>query len=231
LAHNEAIFMEHPPSAPTSGTTDRRGATSRAALLSSARRLFATRGFHGTSVGDIADEAGLRKPSLFHHFPTKEALYRAVMDELFAQLATVVAANATPDGTYAERLDAMNDALTVFFAGHPESAPLLFREVLESGAPLGGSGVSHALEILRAAEGFLATGIEAGEFVPQDPKQLLLSLAGIHLTYYAIAPLVTPYLGVAVGSDDAMQARKMAVRAQSRALVVKQVMAKRTKTG
>ena len=48
---------------------------SRQFLLEKAREAFAQEGFAGASMGDIAQRAGLRKSSLFHHFPSKEALY------------------------------------------------------------------------------------------------------------------------------------------------------------
>jgi len=50
-------------------------------ILSVARRLFAERGYRGTSVGDIEAAAGLapRAGGLYKHFPSKEALLRAVM--------------------------------------------------------------------------------------------------------------------------------------------------------
>ena len=200
---------------------ERRGAQSRAALLSAARRLFAEHGFHGTSVGDIADAAGLRKPSLFHHFPTKEALYRAVMEELFGELSGAIAGPVAAKGTYGERLDIVNDALVDFFTAKPEAARLLFREALEPGAVMANEGVSRALGILSGAEAFLAAGIAAGEFAKQDPKQLLLSITGLHLTYFALAPLVTPLIGAPLADPTVAVARRDAVRMQVRAMVVK----------
>lgn len=199
---------------------ERRGAHSRAALLAAARRLFAEHGFHGASVGDIADAAGLRKPSLFHHFATKEALYRAVMEELFAELAEAIVGPVAAKGSYAERLDVVNDALVDFFAAKPEAARLLFREALEPGAPMAGDGVARALGILAGAEGFLSAGMEAGEFVHQPPKQLLLSLTGLHLAYFALGPLVAPMLGAPLHESAMVDARRAAVRAQVRAMVL-----------
>jgi AcrR family transcriptional regulator len=54
-------------------------------ILDQAAALFARRGFAKTSVQDVADAVGLSKAGLLHHFPTKDALYEAVL----GQAATV----------------------------------------------------------------------------------------------------------------------------------------------
>ncbi|MGY1691965.1 TetR/AcrR family transcriptional regulator [Geodermatophilus sp. SYSU D01105] len=50
-------------------------------ILDRAAALFARRGFAKTSVQDIADAVGLSKAGLLHHFPTKDALHEAVLDQ------------------------------------------------------------------------------------------------------------------------------------------------------
>ena len=49
-------------------------------ILTAASRLFATRGFHGTSTRDIAEAVGIRQPSLFHHFATKHAILATLLN-------------------------------------------------------------------------------------------------------------------------------------------------------
>jgi TetR/AcrR family transcriptional regulator, transcriptional repressor for nem operon len=50
------------------------GATTREQILGVARGLIETRSYLGFSFQDVADQVGIRKASLYHHFPTKEAL-------------------------------------------------------------------------------------------------------------------------------------------------------------
>lgn len=50
-----------------------RGRT-RARLLTTAGRLFAERGYHGTSIAELGAAAGISGPGLYKHFPNKEAL-------------------------------------------------------------------------------------------------------------------------------------------------------------
>lgn len=55
--------------------------TTRARLISAARRLFAEKGYTGTSVSEILNVAGANSGSLYHAFPTKQDLLNAVLDE------------------------------------------------------------------------------------------------------------------------------------------------------
>lgn len=53
------------------------------AILKAAEEVFAERGFRGATTGVIADRAGIPKANLHYYFPTKEALYRRVVEHIF----------------------------------------------------------------------------------------------------------------------------------------------------
>jgi AcrR family transcriptional regulator len=75
-------------------TQEERSRSTRAALLASARGLFAERGFAGTNRDDISTGAGVTRGALYHHFATKEAVFRAVVEELEEELVARVVAGA-----------------------------------------------------------------------------------------------------------------------------------------
>ena len=50
----------------------------RAAIITAVRKVFAEKGFHGTTTRALADAAGVSEALLFKHFPTKEALFAAM---------------------------------------------------------------------------------------------------------------------------------------------------------
>jgi len=63
-------------------TPERRMERTRAALIASARHLFATRGFEGASLDDIAEAAGYTRGAIYRHFANKEDLFFAVSESV-----------------------------------------------------------------------------------------------------------------------------------------------------
>ena len=66
------------------GRQAERSEATRAALVAVGRRLFAERGFAGTSTEEIVREAGVTRGALYHHFKDKHALFQAVVEEVEA---------------------------------------------------------------------------------------------------------------------------------------------------
>jgi AcrR family transcriptional regulator len=59
-----------------------RGEATRAHLVDVATRLFAAHGYDGTSIKAVLAESGVSRGSLYHHFPGKDALFLAVMEDV-----------------------------------------------------------------------------------------------------------------------------------------------------
>ena len=81
----------------------------REAVLAAAVTEFAARGLTGTSTEDVARRAGISQPYLFRLFPTKKALFLALVDRCFQLIAETFEA-AAADRVGEEALDAMGDA-------------------------------------------------------------------------------------------------------------------------
>ena len=60
---------------------DARSERSRAQILRAALKLFSTRGYHGTSVRDIADAARVSTGNVYHQFPDKESLFNTLLEQ------------------------------------------------------------------------------------------------------------------------------------------------------
>jgi AcrR family transcriptional regulator len=89
--------------ATTARTTKRQqqSEATRRSLLRVARRLFAKRGYGGTSIEDIQRGAKVTRGALYHHFPSKQAIFRAVFEEVSRELNE--RADAAAAGAPAER--------------------------------------------------------------------------------------------------------------------------------
>ena len=103
----------------------------RARALREAMRHFAGHGFDGTALQDVADAVGVTKPSVLHHFPSKEALREAVLETLLAHWKDelprlLLAASAGED-----RFDAVFFAVHKFFSEEPDRARVVLREALD----------------------------------------------------------------------------------------------------
>jgi len=59
-------------------------------LLDVALQVFARQGYHGASMNDVADAAGVTKPVVYQHFDSKRELYLALLDEVGARLLTAI---------------------------------------------------------------------------------------------------------------------------------------------
>jgi AcrR family transcriptional regulator len=185
-------------------------------ILDVATRLFAERGYEGTSMNDVAERVGMRKASLFYHFATKDALYEAVLDRLVASLQVALEAIYVSSGTFEDRLDAVTETLVTVLASHPYAARLLLREAMDWGPVIRGKLLDRILLVLEAGAAWLRAGQEQGAFVEGDPKQLVLSSMGLHFLPFALGQLVERYMGTDVFDPAFVAARMKALKSQAR---------------
>lgn len=95
-------------------------------LLDVALVRFAAGGFHGTSMEDVAEAAGVTKPVLYQHFRSKRHLYLELLDDVGSRLMEAIAkATAEADGPRAQ-VEAGFGAYVRFMVDLPEAFPLLF---------------------------------------------------------------------------------------------------------
>jgi AcrR family transcriptional regulator len=82
-----------------------RGEATRARLIAIATRMFADRGYEDTSIEAVLREAGVSRGSLYHHFPSKEALFEAVAEDVETSVGaqTVAAADGITEPVAALR--------------------------------------------------------------------------------------------------------------------------------
>ena len=113
----------------------------RAGILDAALAVFSARGFHSSSIDDIAREAGISKALIYEHFESKQGLYADLLErnanELFERLASALAGVEVDSG--AARLATGLDAFFSFVEERRDAWRILFRDVVdpETSAVLG----------------------------------------------------------------------------------------------
>lgn len=105
-------------------------------ILAKATHLFAVRGFDATSVQAVAESVGIRKPSLLYHYPTKDELRRAVLENLLAHWNEVLPRLLMAATSGPQQFDAVFRETISFFSEDRDRARLLLREALDRPAEM-----------------------------------------------------------------------------------------------
>ena len=95
-------------------------------LLDVATNVFAAHGFHGTSMEDVAEAAGVTKPVLYQHFSSKRDLYRELLDQVGNQLVDAVTTAVSAETGPRAQVEAGFAAYFRFVARHADAFGLLF---------------------------------------------------------------------------------------------------------
>jgi TetR/AcrR family transcriptional regulator len=177
-------------------------------ILEVARRRFAEHGFSGTSLTEIAEEVGFRRPSLLHHFASKEALYKAVVLDSFTDWVDLVDAATTDTRAGWQQVERVLRAAFRFFEEHPEFVRLVRWEALEGGRFLQQELAVLLKPLFDRGAAFLEREMDAGRLRRYDARQLLLTGYGAVLSYLSDAPLMTGLLDSDPLSSDALEQRR-----------------------
>lgn len=156
-------------------------------IVEVALRLFAARGFDGTSLQDIAKIVGIRKASLLYHFESKEALRLSVLDHLLSAwnegLPRLLVATARSG---APRFSSVIRELIRFFAEDPNRARLLLRESLDRGEDMRKRLQSFVAPWVGVVAEYIRDGQKAGDIDPNvDPEAYVVQI--VHMVVSGMA--------------------------------------------
>ncbi len=101
-------------------------------ILDAAVRVFARRGYHGSRVGDIAEEAGVAHGLLYHYFASKEQVLQTIFRENWGELLERFRAVEAADESAGEKLEGIAKILLRTWRNDPDLVTVMVREVARS---------------------------------------------------------------------------------------------------
>jgi AcrR family transcriptional regulator len=178
-------------------------------LLDAAAHEFAAHGFDGASTRRIAQRADAHQPQINYHFASKELLWQATVDRLFAQLDPLPTADEAATDAAAAFAVAVR-AFLRFSASHPELNRIINQEATAPSARLDWLLATHLrprFEVVSAAWAAVSATGAGADLPAADVWELLTGFGALH---FANAPMHEG-LGIAADDPDAHADRLLAI--------------------
>jgi TetR/AcrR family transcriptional regulator len=166
----------------------------RKALIAAALDVFSEHGFRGATVDRLAAAAGMSKPNLLYYFPTKQAIYLAVLEDTLEEWLQPLAA-LDPLRDPLTEIGRYIDAKLAMSRERPAASRLFANEVLHGAPMIGGflRGPLKALVDEKAA--VMARWIGEGRLAPVDPRHLIMMIWAVTQHYADFDVQVRALLG------------------------------------
>jgi AcrR family transcriptional regulator len=148
----------------------------RTEILHAALHAFRQRGYHVTTLDDIAEQLGVRKTALYHYFPDKEAILYACHRESLAELSRILTGARALD-TAVERLAYVIREHVRVMTDTLEGSPLAF-EVTALAPDRQREIIAARDRYERALRRMIQDGVAAGELRPTNPKTAVFAILG-----------------------------------------------------
>src|ERR1700678_3708193 len=154
-----------PVRAPRTRTSSSRRELVMSEILEHATRLFAERGYDGTTLQDIADAIGITRPGLYHYISSKEQLLAELVPDVSENTVLIVrAVRLRTDLSSVEKLRAVVRALVLQRAGAPERFRVLDRTEAALPEEVAALHLKARREVLAEMRTLIEDGVSRGEF-------------------------------------------------------------------
>jgi len=154
------------------------GERSMVAILEAARQEFASKGFAGARVDEIARTAGVNKAAIYYHFGDKEVLYKRVLLDVIGELADRIRDQVIKLDSFEERLKRMVEILAQCVDTYEHFAPVMLREIASGGATMPIEVMQKIGQVFLLVKSTLEEGAKGGEFRQVSPFVIHMLIVG-----------------------------------------------------
>lgn len=180
-------------------------------IVVAARKVFAQRGLAGARIDEIARVAGVNKALPYYYFRNKEELHRFVLETMIAQISgqmesPVVLAMEPP-----ERVRALVNLTFDFVTRNPAYPRLIQGEMMAARRPLHWMVVAHHRPLHKRVVKTIREGIARGQFRAVDPDQMVFTIFGMIMYYFATGQLASQIWNRDIWNPRNVEQRRRAV--------------------
>ena len=181
-------------------------------ILDAAEELFAERGYAGATLRDVATRVGVRPPSLYNHFASKDALYAAVLERGIGPLIELLARSAAAPAEEASDPGRLVTEVMEILVRRPGLPRLVLHETLAGGQRLTPILRSWIAPAFARAHELVSANPAASRWDPEQIPLLVLALYNVVVGYFTIASLYRDLSGAELLADTALEAQTRFLR-------------------
>ncbi|HEY8451190.1 MAG: TetR/AcrR family transcriptional regulator [Micromonosporaceae bacterium] len=159
--------------------TPRRSDTRRDEIVATAARLFEERGYHNTTMDDIAEAMGIRKPTLYHYVEGKGQVLFWIHDRLITKFMIRIRDRLDRGLSPSECLHAVMEDIFETLDSEPGHLRVYFEHHREIPERYQAEARARRDEYFRIVRGLIEEGVKQGEFVVDDVDMATLALFGM----------------------------------------------------
>ena len=175
-----------------------------AIILPAALHVFSRKGFKGTTMADVADQAGLPKGNLFYYFSSKQALYQTVLEHILEDWMTPLdSLHASADPR--EALEQYVRQKMAFSFEHADASRLFAGEMLQGAQSLRGALTGMLKQRVAEKVEVLKGWIVQGQLRALDCEHFFFTLWSMTQTYADFAVQVEAVLGQCIKEETARE--------------------------
>jgi len=156
------------------------GQNAKALLIKAATSLFAEKGYAGTSVREIVEQAGVTKPVLYYYFKNKEDIFLEILEEAYSELEAALARQLGSHGSFHDRIVAFSRQLYELGMAHQDLN--IVAQNLMFGPPKGVPAYDfdrYREAILHAIRVIYEAGLAKNEVERYDPEEVAFLVFGL----------------------------------------------------